>query len=146
TPEEAWSGLKPNVSHFKTFGCIGYVHIPEARRTKLDNKSCKAIFLGVSEESKAYRIYNPNSKKKIISRDVVFEENGAWDWGRNDDHVTTTSNVLTWENDGEDIEGHEEDSFPEAVDTTHEQGHEEQESSSSNSSTARGCRTRREVR
>ncbi|KAI5427684.1 hypothetical protein KIW84_032916 [Lathyrus oleraceus] len=79
-------------------------------------------------------------------RDVVFEENGAWDWGRNDDHVNTTSNVLTWENDGEDIEGHEEDSFPEAVDTTHEQGHEEQESFSSNSSTARGCRTRREVR
>ena len=76
----------------------------------------------------------------------MFEENGAWDWGRNDDHVTTTSNVLTWENDGEDIEGHEEDSLPEVVDTTHEQGHEEQESSSSNSSTARGCRTRREVR
>jgi len=146
TPEEAWSGLKPNVSHFKTFGCIGYVHIPEARRTKLDNKSCKAIFLGVSEESKAYRMYNPNSKKIIISRDVVFEENRTWDWGRNDDHGTTTSDVLTWENDGEDTEGHEEDSFPEAVDTTHEQGHEEQESSSSNSSTTGGCRARREVR
>nr|GMC93841.1 Retrovirus-related Pol polyprotein from transposon TNT 1-94 [Ipomoea batatas] len=34
----------------------------------------------VSEESKAYRLYDPNSKKIIISRDVVFEEDKAWDW------------------------------------------------------------------
>nr|GMD95646.1 Retrovirus-related Pol polyprotein from transposon TNT 1-94 [Ipomoea batatas] len=30
--------------------------------------------------SKAYRLYDPSSKKIIISRDVVFEEDKAWDW------------------------------------------------------------------
>ena len=74
TPEEAWNGFKPDVKHFKVFGCVGHVHIPEAKRTKLDDKSCKCIFLGVSEESKAYRMYNPTSKKIMVSRDVVFEE------------------------------------------------------------------------
>lgn len=103
TPEEAWNGFKPDVKHFKVFGCIGHVHIPEAKRTKLDNKSCKCIFLGFSEESKAYRMYNPTSKKILVSRDVVFEESKNWDWGRNDEDGANTE-VLVWENneDGEE--------------------------------------------
>ena len=43
-------------------------------RRKLDG-----IFVGYSEESKAYRIYNPITKKYVISRDVVFKEEEAWD-------------------------------------------------------------------
>ncbi|GAU39416.1 hypothetical protein TSUD_323640 [Trifolium subterraneum] len=43
TPEEAWSGTKPLVSHFKLFGCIGYVHIPEAQRRKLDPEGIKCV-------------------------------------------------------------------------------------------------------
>lgn len=54
TPHEAWNGVKSTVEHFKVFGCISYVHIPDARRTKLDNKSFVCILLGVSDESKAY--------------------------------------------------------------------------------------------
>lgn len=103
TPEEAWNGFKPDVKHFKVFGCIGHVHIPEAKRTKLDDKSCKCIYLGLSEESKAYRMYNPTSKKILVSRDVVFEETKNWDWGRNDEDGANTE-VLVWENneDGEE--------------------------------------------
>jgi hypothetical protein len=49
--------------------------VPDAQRKKLDVKSIKCVFLGVSEESKAYRLYNPVTKKIIISRDVIFVEN-----------------------------------------------------------------------
>ena len=80
TPEEAWSGRKPVVDYFRIFGCIAYAHIPDAQRKKLDNKSTKCIFLGVSEESKAYRLYNPVTKKIVISRDVIFVENEKWSW------------------------------------------------------------------
>jgi transposase InsO family protein len=80
TPEEAWSSTKPFVKHFRIFGCIAYTHVPDAQRRKLDDKSVKCIFLGVSEESKAYRLYNPISKKIIISRDVIFAENEKWKW------------------------------------------------------------------
>lgn len=55
TPEEAWSGAKPVVEYFHVFGCLGYVHIPYQRRSKLDDKSKKCVFLGVTEESKAWR-------------------------------------------------------------------------------------------
>jgi hypothetical protein len=30
------------------------------------------MLLGVSEESKAYRLYRPASKKIVVNRDVVF--------------------------------------------------------------------------
>ncbi|KAK2442749.1 putative mitochondrial protein [Trifolium repens] len=83
TPEEAWSGFKPAVHFFKVFGCIGYVHVSDAQRKKLDNKSVKCILLGISEESKAYKLYDPVSRKVIVSRDVVFAENEKWNWKTN---------------------------------------------------------------
>lgn len=81
TPEEAWSGFKPSVEHLNVFGCIGHVHISDKDRRKLDDKSLKCVFLGLSQESKAYRMYDPVSKKVVVSRDVVFEEDKKWDWG-----------------------------------------------------------------
>lgn len=80
-PEEAWSGIKPSVSYFRIFGCIGYVHVPDQKRSKLDDKSIKCVLLVVSEESKAYKLYDPIKKKIHISRDVKFQEDAAWRWG-----------------------------------------------------------------
>ena len=82
TPEEAWSGVKPSVEYFRVFGCVSHVHIPDSKRTKLDNKSVSCVLLGVSEESKAYRMYDPISQKIIVSRDVVFEEDKNWNWNK----------------------------------------------------------------
>ncbi|KAE8735701.1 UDP-Glycosyltransferase superfamily protein isoform 3 [Hibiscus syriacus] len=39
TPQEAWSGRKPGISHLRTFGSIAHVHVPDERRTKLDDKA-----------------------------------------------------------------------------------------------------------
>jgi transposase InsO family protein len=74
-PQEAWSGTKRNVAHLRTFRCIAYAHIPSELRKKIGDRSEKCIFTGYSETSKAYRIYNPISKKLILSRDVKFLEN-----------------------------------------------------------------------
>jgi hypothetical protein len=38
------------------------------------------VLLGLSEESKAYRLYDLVEKKIVISRDVVFDEEKSWDW------------------------------------------------------------------
>lgn len=99
-PEERWTGVKPNVEYFRVFGSIAHVHVPEQKRTKLDDRSHKCILLGVSDESKAYRLYDPVTKKIIISRDVIFEEGGKWDW-----NLSTTEaeqDVLAW-GDADDI-------------------------------------------
>jgi hypothetical protein len=62
---------------------------------KLDAKSLKCILLGVSEESKAYRLFNPTSNKIIVSRDVVFEEDQQWCW--DDNHKHNLLPDLEWE-------------------------------------------------
>ena len=79
TPQEAWSGLKPNVSHLRVFGSIAYVQVPEQERSKLDDRSQKVVFISYKENSKGYKFFNPSNNKVIISRDVEFEENATWD-------------------------------------------------------------------
>jgi hypothetical protein len=89
TSEEAWSGIKPSVHHFRVFGCLAYAHIPDNQRKKLDGKSIKCVNLGLSDESKAYKLYDPLEKKIIISRDVIFDESKGWDWNNKVKPVTT---------------------------------------------------------
>ncbi|KAK2407959.1 putative mitochondrial protein [Trifolium repens] len=88
TPQEAWSNVRPSVDHFKNFGCVAYVHVPNEKRIKLDDKSVKSVFIGVSEESKAYRLYNPITEKIIISRDVLFDEENTLDWSSTEKQQT----------------------------------------------------------
>ncbi|KAK3043706.1 hypothetical protein RJ639_001902 [Escallonia herrerae] len=47
---------------------------------KLDDKSDKFIFIGYSQESKGYKLYNPIDKKVKVSRDVTFDEKSSWVW------------------------------------------------------------------
>ena len=76
-PEEDWSGKSCNVSHLRIFGCVIYSHVPEEIRRKLDDRSEKCIFIGYSEHSKPYKLYNPIKKKFIVSRDVGPPTNTA---------------------------------------------------------------------
>ena len=47
TPEEMYTGKKPEVIHLKIFGFLVYVHIPKEKRTKLDPFGKKGIFVGL---------------------------------------------------------------------------------------------------
>ncbi|KAG7563872.1 Integrase catalytic core [Arabidopsis suecica] len=80
TPIEKWSGHKPTVEHLKVFGSICYVHIPKEKRSKLEEKAKRGIFIGYSSNSKGYRVLLLDEEKVEISRDVAFEEGKKWDW------------------------------------------------------------------
>jgi hypothetical protein len=74
TPHEVWSGNKPSLQHLRVFGCDAYVHVPKENRSKLDNKAEKCIFIGYKDGVKGYKLWNPETKKIVYSRDVVFRE------------------------------------------------------------------------
>jgi hypothetical protein len=74
TPYECFYEKKPDVSHFRVFGCKAYMHVPKENRRKWDSKTKKCIFVGYSITSKGYRLYEPISRKICISRDVLFDE------------------------------------------------------------------------
>jgi predicted nucleotidyltransferase len=75
TLEEAWTKLKPNVSHFRVFGSVARAHIPDEKRKALQPKSDKCIFVGYSEDVKGCRLLQPHCNEIIIRRDVKFDEN-----------------------------------------------------------------------
>jgi hypothetical protein len=56
------------------FGCDAYVHVPKENRSKLDKKAEKCIFIGYKDGVKGYKLWNPETKKIVYSRDVVFRE------------------------------------------------------------------------
>ena len=58
------------------------MHVFDEQRSKLNDKSHKYIFIGYDANSKGYNLYNPNTGKTTISRDVIFDEEGEWDWGQ----------------------------------------------------------------
>ncbi|KAM7495301.1 hypothetical protein LguiB_029910 [Lonicera macranthoides] len=81
TSEEAWNRRKPAVDHFRLFGYIAYAHVPNEKGKKLNDKGEKCVFLAVSDASKAYKLFNPLTKKIVTNRGVVFYEENTWNWG-----------------------------------------------------------------
>ncbi|GJY65031.1 retrovirus-related pol polyprotein from transposon TNT 1-94 [Tanacetum coccineum] len=126
TPEEAWSGVKPVIDYFRVFGCVAHAHVPDQKRSKLDDKSRKCVLLGVSDESKAYRLYDPVSKKIIVSRDVIFEEDESWSWGN--DKEENMSSDLEW---GDDHNNNEDERYNDAPANSNEPGSSSNASQSS---------------
>ena len=74
TPEEQYSGHIPKVDHLRTWGCVAYVHVPKSDRHKLDSKTMAYRFIGYDDQTKAFRLYLPDKKKVVISKDVMFDE------------------------------------------------------------------------
>ncbi|CAL8990723.1 unnamed protein product [Prunus brigantina] len=80
TPFEAYTGRKPGIAHLKVFGCLCHVLIPFVLRHKLEENSHKCIFVGYGLCEKGYRLYDPKTRKIILSRDVYFDEEASWKW------------------------------------------------------------------
>jgi hypothetical protein len=78
TPEEAFTRVKPEVGHFKIFGCSVHNHVPKEKRTKLDPLGRMGTFVGYNESSKAYQIYIPGQRQIEVRRDVSFEDEVAF--------------------------------------------------------------------
>lgn len=74
TPEEVWSGDKVDLSHLKLFGSRVTVHIPDAKRKKIDAKAQQMIFVGYESDPSIYRCIDTTTRKITISRNVKFFE------------------------------------------------------------------------
>jgi hypothetical protein len=72
TPEGKFTCNKPNVSHLRMFSCIAYVHVPNEKRSKLDPKAEKCIFIRYSLEQKRYRCFNPSTRKLQVNKEMCL--------------------------------------------------------------------------
>lgn len=71
-PFELWNGNKSGIDYFRIFGTKCFVFTPKEKRRKLDNTAKAMIFVGYDENSKAYRCYDSEQRKIVISRNVRF--------------------------------------------------------------------------
>ena len=106
TPFEAWYGYKPSLNFLKVFGCLCFTLVPQVKRDKLDKKALPGIFVGYSLVSKAYKIFQPQTGKIVISRDVQFLEDEEWDWNDaiKEDSASPKGNYLVSDTDDQSME------------------------------------------
>ena len=74
-PEKVWTEKDVSYSHLKVFGCKAFAHVLKEQRLKLDSKAIPCIFVGYGYAKFGYKLWDPEKKKMIKSRDVVFHEN-----------------------------------------------------------------------
>jgi hypothetical protein len=77
TPYGVWHGVKPSASYFHTFACVAHVKQGSKHLGKLEDRNTMMVFIGYELGSKAWRFYNPVTRRVHVLRDTVFEEDHA---------------------------------------------------------------------
>lgn len=73
-PYEKWFEKPLNVSYLRTFGTKVHVLYKEPGKDKFASRAIVGYFVGYPSEATGYKIWIPEWKKFIVSRDVRFQE------------------------------------------------------------------------
>ncbi|CAI7806516.1 unnamed protein product [Closterium sp. NIES-53] len=81
-PYVEWIERKPKVDMLRVFGCMCMALVPKhLRHNKLGAKAIWAVHLGKAQNSKKWLLWDPFTKKLLVSRDCKFMENLLYkDW------------------------------------------------------------------
>ena len=74
TPYEIWRGKKPNLKHFQEFRITCFVINDREHKSKFDPKSDEGMFLGYSQNSSAYYVFNKRSKSIMELVNMVVDD------------------------------------------------------------------------
>ncbi|CAI7791338.1 unnamed protein product [Closterium sp. NIES-54] len=87
-PYERWLGKKPSIDMLRVWGCMGLVMVPKEHRHKLEFADVWAVHLGMAPDSKGWLMWDPKSKRTLVSRDVKFVEDVIYkDWQQQQQQV-----------------------------------------------------------
>jgi hypothetical protein len=107
TPKEAFTGKKPDVSHFNIFGSSVYVHVTKNARKKLESTVEVGIFVGYIETPHNYCVYFPNSKLTVMRRDIKFDEGKArWLSLEREIDLHAEEELLVPKDESQDLDSH----------------------------------------
>ena len=59
----------------RVFCCTAYAHVHNG---KLEPRAAKCIFLGYQPGVKGYKLWNPQTRKVVLSRNVIFNESAMF--------------------------------------------------------------------
>ena len=72
TPHHIWMDRAPDLGHTRVFGSRCWYVLPSVKTKKLDPRAREAIMIGYSTCSKAYKLWDDELKKVIISRSCLL--------------------------------------------------------------------------
>lgn len=74
---EAFSGKRPDVSHFRIFGSPVFCHVTKDAWKNLDLKAELGILVEYTDTSHNYHVFLPTSQRTIVYRDLKFNKQRA---------------------------------------------------------------------
>lgn len=77
-PFTVWTGKIPTVKFMQVFGAKVFVKNKNPGKGKFDSRAVPGIFMGYDAQSKAYRVYLPESRKTTVCRDIKFMSETAF--------------------------------------------------------------------
>ena len=105
TPHHTRMGATPTIGHLRVFGSKCWYTLPKLELCNLDHRAREAMFLGYAQGSKAYKFWDGELSKVILSRDVKFDESncGTHDAPTNlNDFIHDDNEVVMLGDDNED--------------------------------------------
>lgn len=77
TTFEKFYKTQPQIGHVRIFGCLAILKAPTKKRSgyqpKLEARGIRGVLVGY-EQDFTYRIFNPEKKEIVITRDAIFDE------------------------------------------------------------------------
>lgn len=74
TPFEKLFTRKPDYDQIRVFGSLCYATNLQPEKDKFDSRTFKCIFLCFSTGQKAFKLYNIENHRTLVSKDVKFLE------------------------------------------------------------------------
>jgi hypothetical protein len=74
SPLEAFTGVKPDLTRFKIFGCWCFAHIPKETRYSNTARGLEARYLGLRPNGKGYNVFRWDTQEIVLADSVVFDE------------------------------------------------------------------------
>jgi hypothetical protein len=72
TPYQNWTGKIPNLANLRVFGMSSLIHLPKPNRLKLDPHATEALFVGYSDNMKAWTFWDHRKGTLVTASSVVF--------------------------------------------------------------------------
>jgi hypothetical protein len=74
TPFEIWHNRAPDLRMLKPWGCLAIAHVPEERRSKIDPRGERCIYIGIDKLKKGHRLLRLSDRKVIVTPNATFHE------------------------------------------------------------------------
>ena len=77
TLEDAFSGKRPDVGHFRISRSSLYFHVTKDAWKKIEMTLELGIFVGYTDTPHNYQVYLPTNRMTMVHRDIKFDEEKA---------------------------------------------------------------------